>query len=37
MIEILENNNNVLENRLIFQEDGAPPHYDVRVLQFPER
>lgn len=32
--EILENDNNLLENEITFQQDGAPPHYTVQVRQF---
>lgn len=35
LVEILENNNNeYLENRLTFQQDGAPPHFAARVRQY---
>ncbi len=32
--EILENDNGYMENRLILQQDGAPPHYAAVVRQY---
>lgn len=32
--DTLENDNNLIENQLTFQQDGAPPHYAVYVRQF---
>lgn len=32
--ELLENDENLLENELVFQQDGAPPHYVVPVREF---
>lgn len=32
--DTLEHDNNLLEDQLTFQQDGAPPHYDRRVRQF---
>lgn len=32
--EILENDNNLFEDQITFQQDGAPPHYTLEVRQF---
>uniref|UniRef100_V5G0A7 Transposable element Tc3 transposase n=1 Tax=Anoplophora glabripennis TaxID=217634 RepID=V5G0A7_ANOGL len=32
--EILESDDNLLENEITFQQDGAPPHYAAAVRQF---
>ncbi len=34
LVEILENDNGYMENRLIFQQDGAPPHYAAVICQY---
>lgn len=32
--ELLENDENLFENQLIFQQDGAPPHYSLPVREY---
>lgn len=32
--ELLENDENLLENELVFQQDGAPPHYALPVREY---
>lgn len=33
-MEIVENDYNLLEDQLIFQLNGAPPHYGVQFREF---
>lgn len=34
LVDIIENNAQYMENHLIFQQDGAPPHYALPVRQY---
>lgn len=34
IVEIMEQDHNLMEDELVFQQDGAPPHYALPVRQF---
>ena len=34
LVEIIENDDQYMENHLIFQQDGAPPHFELIVRQY---